>query len=338
MNILIRMPNWIGDLVMATPLIRDLRRHFPSASLTAMARRPICQLLEKDPHIDELFSFEKPPRTLLRRDEKRSVIAKLRGGKFEIGVLTPNSFSSAWWFWQGGVRRRIGFSGGWRRWLLTDPIPMPPRGSEHQVELYKRLLAPLGIAGSKTLPYLVLDGQDRAEAQELLRQRGYQKGTPLIGINPGAAYGSAKCWLPERFRSLAEQLLSEGNDLVFFGDTATAPLVKEICRNLPQRAMDLSGATSLRELMAAIELCDLLVTNDSGPMHIAAALGVPVVALFGSTDDRATGPYGQAEGVIHKRPRCSPCFQRKCPIDFRCMKEITVEEVVKKVRERHRIV
>jgi len=170
-----------------------------------------------------------------------------------------------------------------------------------------------------------------------LYQRGFKKGKRLVGINVGATYGSAKCWPAERFRDVALKLLEDDLYVLFFGDATTASLVKEICLTLPERAMNLAGVTTLRELACLIKDCDVLLTNDSGPMHIAAALETPLVALFGSTDDRATGPFGQADSVIHKHVSCSPCFKRECPIDFRCMKEIGVDEVVEKVKERFHV-
>jgi len=330
MNILVRMPNWIGDVVMATPILADLRKKFPSASITAMCRRPLCDLLELDDSIDELFCFTKPGNGFLRRDDHRDIIEKIKTGKYDLGILLTNSFSSAWLFWQGGVKRRIGFSKTLRNWMLTDVAPMPEKGEVHQVDAYKRLLAPLGIEPSNTAPKLFVSAKEIETSKELLYKRGYRKGSPLIGINPGAAYGSAKCWPPERFRELADRL-SKKATIVFFGDTLTEGLVKEICQGLSERVINLAGITNLRELASLIKDCTVLVTNDSGPMHIANALNTPVVALFGSTDDRATGPYGQQESVIHKRPSCSPCFKRTCPIDFRCMKEISVEEVAAKV-------
>lgn len=332
-NILVRMPNWIGDLVMATPVLADLRSAFPKASITAMCKTPICALLKEDESIDELFCFTKPSNDFLRRQEKRDIIAKIRAGGYDAGILLTNSFSSAWWFWQGNVKRRIGFAGNLRTWLLTDPVG-PIREPVHQVEKYKRLLSPLGIPASKTAPRLFVSPQESEDAKQLLFQRGYIEGKKLVGINPGAAYGSAKCWPPERFRELAETLLQEKDlYLVFFGDASTASLIKEICQGLPERAINLAGATSLRELMCLIKECSVLVTNDSGPMHIGAAFGVPLVALFGSTDETATGPYGQSQSVIHKHVSCSPCFKRTCPIDFRCMKQIGVEEVAHRARE-----
>ena len=151
----------------------------------------------------------------------------------------------------------------------------------------------------------------------------------MVGINPGANQGSAKCWLPERFREVAQRLLRNKNiSVVFFGDKATASLLKEICQGLPSRVVNLAGLTSIRELASLISICDLLLTNDSGPMHMASALGTPIVALFGSTNEIVTGPYRKGK-VIHKHVECSPCYQRTCPIDFRCMKGIEAEEVLR---------
>lgn len=330
-NILVRMPNWIGDLVMATPVLSDLRAAFPKATITAMCRAPLCDLLKEDKAIDELFCFTKPANDFVRRDDLRDIIAKIQAGQYDLGILLTNSFSSAWWFWQGKVKRRIGYSAHFRRLFLTDALKFS-KEKEHLVISYKKLLKPLGIPVSDTAPRLYITDKEVQESKELLYQRGYQKGEVLIGINPGAAYGSAKCWPPDRFRTLAKKLLSQTKaTLVFFGDTTTMPLVKEICATLPERVIDLAGVTSLRELASIIKDCNVLVTNDSGPMHIAAALGVPLVALFGSTDDAITGPIGQEQGVINKRVKCSPCFKRTCPIDFACMNEISVEEVLERV-------
>lgn len=330
-NILVRMPNWVGDLVMATPILTDLRNAFPKASITAMCKRPLCELLEKDASIDELFCFTRPTNDFLRRDDLRDIIAKIAAGKYDTGILLTNSFSSAWWFWLGKVKRRIGYSGHFRRFLLTDAVK-PSQEKEHQVNDYKRILVPLGIGISETAPRLFVSEKEVEESKTLLYQRGYTKGKKLIGINPGASFGSAKCWPPERFRALAMRLLLEIDAyIVFFGDPSTAKLVKEITRDLPEKVIDLAGVTSLRELACIIKDCSVLVTNDSGPMHIGSAFHVPIVALFGSTDEEKTGPYGQKESVIHKHVKCSPCFKRVCPIDFPCMKEIGVDEVLQRV-------
>ena len=326
-NIIVRMPNWIGDLVMATPILADLKRAYPNARLTAMCRYPICELLKEDPAIDELFCFSKTS-SFSRRVERRNIIEKLRKGKYDLGILLTHSFSSAWWFWLGRVQNRLGYESKGRRLLLTHSLPFPENiQGQHLVITYKTLLQPLGVPISDTPPRLYLNSKELADARTLLRQRGIPDGKIVIGINPGATYGSAKCWLPERFREVTERLLKDPQlYIVYFGDQATSSLVKEICSGLPPRVVNLAGATSLRELASIIGNCDVVLTNDSGPMHVADALEVPLVALFGSTSDVVTGPY-RGGAVIHKHVECSPCYQRTCPIDFRCMKRIESEEV-----------
>lgn len=331
-SIIVRMPNWIGDLVMATPVLTDLRRAFPKAHITAMVRSPLCELLQEDPEIDELFCFSKAS-GFSRRNEKRNIIEKLKNGKYDLGILLTHSFSSAWWFWQGKVANRLGYECNGRRLLLTHSIPLPDNiNNQHLVITYKNLLVPLGIPISNTHPRLFLSEKEVQQARTLLQQQGVLPGQIVVGINPGATYGSAKCWLPERFRDVTKRLLEDKNIVVvFFGDQGTAPLVKEIIQGFSTRVINLAGATSLRELAASISLCDVLLTNDSGPMHVADALGTPIVALFGSTSEIITGPYRRTGVVIHKAVECSPCYNRTCPIDFRCMKRIESEEVFNEI-------
>lgn len=327
-NIIVRMPNWIGDLVMATPVLSDLRKKYPQASITAMCLSGICDLLKEDDRIDELYCFSKPSnRIFSRRKEKRNLIARLKEGEYDLGILLTNSFSSAWWFWQAKIGYIIGFDTNLRSPLLDGSIHLPKHlEEEHQVTTYKRILKPLGIEISSTKPSLQVGKKSTELAKELLKQRGYIENRPLIGVHPGAKYGSAKCWPKERFRKVIEKLLSnESMFIICFGDSQTSSLVKEICQSLPERVMNLAGITSLVELIALIKLCDVLLTNDSGPMHIASAVETPLVALFGSTNEKKTGPFKGA--VIHKNVGCSPCYLRECPIDFRCMKKIEVEEV-----------
>jgi heptosyltransferase-2 len=330
-KIIVRMPNWIGDLVMATPVLTDLRKAFPSAHITAMSRSPVCELLKEDPQINEVFCFHRTSQ-FSRRSERRDVVDKLRKGSYDFGLLLTHSLSSAWLFWEGRVKRRVGYRGGFlRSLLLTDPVPERP-GEEHLVVTYKRLLeTSLGLTPSSSLPRLFLTASEKTGAEQTMRQLGIPKGIQIVGINPGAAYGSAKCWLPERFQEVARRLLARDKTaVIFFGDAATTPLVKEICQSLPPQAVNLAGLTSIRELAALISQCTVLLTNDSGPMHIATAVGTPVVALFGSTNASITGPYGGG-AVIHKPVPCSPCYRRTCPIDFPCMKQIEVDEVVQEI-------
>ncbi len=332
-NIIVRMPNWIGDLVMATPILSDLRKAYPEAYITAMCRSPICELLKEDPEINELFCFSKAS-GFGRRMERRNIIEKLRNGKYDLGILLTHSFSSAWWFWLGKVQMRLGYECNGRKPLLTHSLPFPKNiQNQHLVVTYKMLLGPLGIPISDTPPRLYLSPKELNDARTLLRQHGVPDGALIVGINPGATYGSAKCWLPERFREVTERLLRDKDIyIVYFGDQATVSLVKEICTGLPPRVINLAGLTSLRELSSLIIHCDVILTNDSGPMHIADALGTPIVALFGSTSEIITGPY-RSGTLIHKHVECSPCYQRTCPIDFRCMKRIEADEVYEAINK-----
>jgi len=334
-NIIVRMPNWIGDLVMATPVLEDLRKKFPSAKITAMCQFNISALLKNDPNIDEIYSFKRPS-GWIHRSEHLAIIEDLRRGNYDLGVLLTNSLSSVWWFWRGNVANRIGFTDTLRNLLLTKIVPWPKElETQHQVITYKNLLEPLGIPLSSTSPALYITAEEEDAAKEQLLKLGIEPQRDiLIGINPGAAYGSAKCWLPERYRAVVERLLKDPRvRVVFFGDQSGASLVDEICKGLPdERVIQLAGKTTLRTLMALIRLCAVFLTNDSGPMHIAAALNVPLLALFGSTSDVKTGPYKSGK-VIHKHVECSPCYKRKCPIDFRCMKRITVEEVYAEIKD-----
>lgn len=317
---------------MATPVIKDLRRAFPEASITVMCQSNVAGLLEKDPNIDELCRFTRP-NAWLRRVQGRNLVGALRKGEYDLGVLLTNSFSSAWYFWRGKVKSVIGYTGHWRSWLLDKAVPFPTeRSSQHLVQTYKQLLLPLGVPVSDTNPYLVVSDAELQAARQRLEGLGIGEEHILVGINPGAAYGSAKCWLPERYHEVAQRLCEDPRvRIVFFGDRAGTSLVNKICVGLPGAAVNLAAKTSLRELVAMIKLCDAFLTNDSGPMHIASAVETPLLALFGSTNDIATGPYTHGK-VIHKRVECSPCYKRVCPIDFRCMTRIEVDEVLGELR------
>lgn len=327
-NILVRMPNWVGDVVMATPILTDICHRWPEAKVTAMCQSNIAPLLQHDPHLDELFSFQRPS-GWLPHQQHWNIIKTLRQGQYDLGVLLTNSLSSAWWFWIGNVKNRIGFAGDGRNLLLNKSVPFPEeRNKQHLVLTYKSLLQPLGIPISKTEPALYLTQEERDAAHELFKKCGAIVGKhTIVGINPGAAFGSAKCWLPDRFSAVTRCLLEDPNTyVVYFGDASGASLVNGICKDMPDRVINLAGKTTLRELMACIQSCTVVMSNDSGPMHMAAALKIPVLGLFGSTSDLISRPYGIGR-VIHKHVECSPCFRKTCPIDFRCMTRIEVDEV-----------
>ena len=230
-SIVVRMPNCIGDLVMDTPVLEDLRRAFPNAEITAMCQENIAPLLECDPAINELFCFSRS-KGLIRRIGERNIVEKLKSGNHDLGILLTNSFSSAWRFWQGGVKNKIGFKSDGRSLSLDHAIPFPKNQKEqHLVTTYKMLLEPLDIPVSKTLPRLILKDEEIEWAWEFVKRFDITKGDKIIGINPGAAYGAAKCWLPERFREVAKRMVEADPSHValFFGDLSHKSLITDIC-------------------------------------------------------------------------------------------------------------
>lgn len=325
-HILIRMPNWLGDAVMATPILEDVKTHWPEAHVAVLCHEAIACLLKANPYIDEILTFSRAKRQIA--DEKKRIYSLLRKQSFDLGILLTGSFSSAWWFWRGNVKNRIGYNTHFRRFLLTTSVPMDTC-EEHLVLTYKKLLLPLGIPLKNTSPSLHLEEDELQQAKKRLEDLKIFPTHTLIGINPLAAYGDAKCWPKDRFRELTAKLLQNPQvRIIYVGDNSGVDPIDTIIHGFDDRVVNLAGKTSLRQLVALTKLCHSFVTNDSGPMHIAAALKTPLVAIFGSTNEIKTGPYGKAV-VIHKHVACSPCYLRKCPIDFRCMTSISVEEVLK---------
>lgn len=328
-TIIVRMPNWIGDLVMAIPVLSSLRKAYPSAKITAMCLRNIASLLYKHPDLDEIFQFDRGE-VFSRNTIKRDIVQKMRYGQYELGIILPNSFSSAWLFWQGGVKRRVGYEGNLRNWLLTDVVPRSLQQSgHHMIVTYQLLLTSLSLPYVITSPCIYLDQIEIDYAKNIFRIYGIGEDSIVLGINIGAAYGSAKCWPTNKFYLLAKKLLDNHPriHLVFFGDQSLSDTVRKLCSSLSKRAINLAGFTTLRELAAMISLCDGFITNDSGPMHMADAINIPLIAIFGSTCKYRTGPYSSGGKIIHKTTTCSPCFSKVCPIDFPCMEKISVEEV-----------
>lgn len=330
-NIIVKMPNWIGDAVMGMPILEDIKKRYPQAKLSVFCLSHMTPLFDNNPFVDEAIGYKKP-NGWIHRKEHRDLIELIRLGDYDLGILLTNSFSSAWWFYWAGVKERIGFKTQGRSLLLTKGVTYPKDlEKEHLVYTYKRLLEPLGIPPSSTKPRLYLGASDLQFSESMLTLYKVPKGANIIGINPGAAYGSAKCWPPERFKEVTKKLAQdERNYIFYFGDNSSKQMIEGILEEVPGNVISLAGKTSLRELIAMIGRCSALLTNDSGPMHIASALDVPLVALFGSTNEVKTGPYN-GETVIHKHVECSPCYKRVCPIDFRCMKRIEVDEVYNNV-------
>lgn len=333
-NILVRAPNWIGDAVMCEPAVRGLQSLFPEAQLTILAKPAVSELFIAHPGLHSVLVYDDTG-AHAGISGKWSLAGMLRRHRFDLAVLFQNAFEAAFLAWLAGIPRRYGYATDGRVLFLTEPVAVRSRAVPvHQVEYYWNLLRPLGMAGGATLPALFVSADEDRLLDTRLTSAGIDSSDLIIGINPGSTYGSAKRWLPDRFADVVKRLVRQLEQaesahvaVVILGAKGEESLGKGIAAQLDRRSVVLSGATTIRELMAVVKRCRLLITNDTGPMHIAAAFGVPVVAVFGPTDWRTTAPYGQERSIVREPVDCAPCLLRECPIDHRCMTRIPVERV-----------
>lgn len=329
MKILVRATNWIGDAVMSLPALRAVRGRFPEAQLTVLAKPWVAALYEGEPSIDRVIPLAGAPGA---RDWalKWKLIHQLRGERFDLAILFPNSFESAAIVSLAGVKRIVGYRRDGRGFLLSDPITRPAKGEipRHERFYYLEMLRRAGLIDSiPDVPAICLGGitEARLRGEELLARAGVR--LPVIGVSPGAAYGAAKRWLPERFGESAARLAAEiAGSVAVFGSAAETKMCGEVARAAHGR--NFAGETSLRDFIDMTAACRLFLTNDSGAMHIASALGVPSVTIFGPTDETATGPLGEAARIVRTPVECAPCLLRECPIDHRCMTRVTAQRVV----------
>jgi heptosyltransferase-2 len=310
-RIVIVTPNWLGDAVMAFPAIGAVRSHHPHATLIVAARPSTAALFRMVSGVDEVVSLG------------AGAVRALAEARADVAILLPNSFRSAWVARRAGIPERWGYAADLRRVLLTRAVPRP-RGRRHQVEYYNCMMDGLGMPAVAGSARLVVPDEARDRAAGLLARAGAAGDATLVGMAPGAAYGRAKQWPPERFGRLAD-LLHERHGVVsvLVGSRADRAAVREMCAG--PHVVDLVGATDLAALAGVMTRCRAFVSNDSGAMHLAAAAGVPVTALFGATDERATAPaFEPAPGaapheILTCDAWCRPCLLRECPIDHRCM-------------------
>jgi len=333
-----RAPNWIGDAVMCEPALRGLRSLFPQAELTVLAKPSVAELFSGDAGVDRIVLYD-DRRLHAGLSGKWALAETLRRHRFDLAVLFQNAFEAAFLTWLAGIPRRYGYATDGRAMFLTDPVAVPDLGKPvHQVAYYWNLLKPLGLNGEPMVPALTVSPDEERTMGERLASAGIGPSDLVIGINPGSTYGAAKRWLPDRFAEVAQRLVGRlrGDEereaaVVIIGAKGEETLGRRIAAQINARTAVLSGTTTIRELMAAIKRCRLLLTNDTGPMHIAAAFGVPVTAIFGPTDWRTTSPYGQKDCIVRAPVDCAPCLLRECPIDHRCMTGVAVGEVYETV-------
>ncbi len=313
MKILIRATNWIGDAIMALPALRAVRKRFPEAEIAIVGRPYVADIYRDQEICDQLIPYD--PRGLhAGLSGRERLAAELRAQKFDVALLLQNAFDAAWLAWRARIPERIGYARDARSFLLTKAIPLPRHGEvpAHEKFYYLELLRRAGwldSAQDETFISLRVSEEKRRSADEFLCESGVRQGALRIAIGAGASYGSAKCWPPPRFAEVANRLQSEADaDVILFGTAAEASVSTAISAEMRRPPIDLTGKTAIADLPALLSQCHLFIGNDSGAMHVAAAVGLPV-------------------SIVQQKPYCSPCFLRSCPTDHRCMTAITANMV-----------
>lgn len=347
-RLLVRGVNWLGDAVMTTPALMRLRELWPAAEITLLTHSKLADLWTGHPAVDQVIAFEKGESAL-------AVARRIQKGQFDAALVLPNSFRSAFEVWLARVPVRAGYGGNIRGFLMTHVVPRAarphmrkrgvrevkrliqtqpekprdtfPPGSHHVFD-YLDLAAALGAKREVSKPNICV----REDEKFAFRQK-WGLGRKVFGLNPGAEYGPAKRWPVDRFIEVARAANGPGIQWLIFGGAGDSSLASQVESELARdcQVVNLAGKTSLRELCVALACCEAVVTNDTGPMHVAAAVGARVIAPFGSTSPELTGPGNPGEvgpNLITGNAPCAPCFLRECPVDFRCMRGIDVERVV----------
>lgn len=334
-NLLIRSTNWIGDAVMTTPAIRAIRKRFPNSHVSLLAKPWVMPVFENSEHIDRLLIYDDKGR-------HKGIFGKFRLARdlkkyhFDAAILLQNAFEAALITFLAKIPLRVGYNTDVRQLLLTHAVSCTDEiKKKHQTDYYLNIIRGIGMKEDNRELYLELNQRDRLRAEKTLLEQHLSLDDKIVGINPGATYGPAKQWPLDRYAHLADKIQAfTGGRIIIFGGPNDRNLGKKISQKMQHRPIDLSGKTSLGEAMALIERCDLFITNDSGLMHVAAALDVPLIAVFGSTNSITTGPLSQNSRIVQVPLECSPCLRPECPKGhLNCMDQISVEMVFNVVKD-----
>jgi len=332
-RILVRATNWVGDAVMSLPAFRAIRERYPDAHIAVLARPWVADLYKRERFADRVILLT-AGRGFGDPGGKWRLAQSLREERFDTAILLQNAFEAALIAWLARIPRRIGYNRDGRGLLLTDPVAPPKSGetpsheSNYYLEMLRRARIVEQVPAVETIP--LEDAEEmRSAGERRFGEWGFERA--MIGVSPGAAFGSAKRWIPDRFADAACTTASEaGADVALFGSAGEKAMCEEVARLLAERgvkAKNCAGETTLAEFIELAAACRLFLTNDSGAMHVAAALGVPTVAVFGPTDHVATAPLGDHCRIVREPVECSPCKLRECPIDHRCMLGVSAERV-----------
>jgi len=338
-RVLVRSTNWLGDVVMSLPALRAIRRGFPQAHLGVMIQSKLAPLFEGTNECDEVVAFERPARCLVCGWRGRSALySRLRSGNWDLGVLFPNSFSSAWFLKRGGVRRRLGYSMHWRGWTLTDRLPAGNGPlAQHQVHWYLDVARHVGAEGDASDCVYEPPAAAMEAARSVLSELGVEPGS-YVAIAPAAAYGPAKEWPADHYARLADMLSDErGLRTLIVGapaETAKCEDVRALAAAKAEGVVSAAGKTDVAALAGVFKLSAGFVGNDSGAMHLAGVVGVPTVGIFGSTQAHVTGPLGPKVKVLSAEMPCVPCLGRECSRgDYECLVSIAPEAALEALAE-----
>jgi lipopolysaccharide heptosyltransferase II len=328
-RIIVRATNWVGDAVMTLPALEAIRENFPHSSITVLGKPWMLPLLEKHPAVDRVIILRKKGRYLTDLFEVIRVVREIRKQGFDLAVLFQNAFEAALLAYLGGAGFRLGYNTDGRGFLLSHRVIRSDEVLKvHQVEYYLSILRAMGWKAVSRDPSLYVDKKYLNDAWRIMDSNGIKKGDFLIGLSPGAIFGEAKRWPSERFARIGDWAVERwGARVVVMGSEKEMDICRGLSGFMENRPVNLCGRTSLGEAMGVISRCRFFVTNDSGLMHMAAALSVPTVAVFGSTDPVATGPRGPNTRIVKHDIECAPCLKPSCPRDFICMLSIEPEEV-----------
>ncbi|MFC1868975.1 lipopolysaccharide heptosyltransferase II [Thermodesulfobacteriota bacterium] len=334
-RILVRATNWVGDMVISLPALEAVRKNFPASNIVVLARPWVIPLIEHHPAVDRIIPLRNGMGRLTDLIEIIRIAGLLRSMKFDLAILFQNAFEAALLAYLGGVRFRVGYNTNGRRLLLTHAV-IRDKGilKLHQVEYYLSILKAMGWEAKKVDPALSVSEKDMEDIHSLLNSEGIKRDDVVVGLSPGAIFGPAKRWPPERFAAIGnwaqERWMAK---VVVTGSAGEQEICEKLAGFMKHTALNLCGRTDLRQAMGLIKRCQFFVTNDSGLMHVAAALNVPTVAIFGSTDHLATGPLSRTSRIVRHNVECAPCLKPECPTDFKCMLEIKPDEVWKELEK-----
>lgn len=334
-RLLIRSTNWIGDAVMTTPVVRAIRKNFPDAEISILTKPWVAPVFESSPYIDNILIYDDSGKHKGLSGKLR-LARELKQYGFDAAILLQNAFEAALITFFAGIPYRIGYNTDARGFLLTHSVPCTPQIKKmHQTGYYLGILHGIGLETDGLGLDLVVDKKYQKRAVEILEEYGISSADRLVGINPSATFGPAKQWFPKRYAALSDKIHEIfGASILLFGGPGDREMGVRISQMMQHPPIDLCGKTNLEEAIALINMCNLFITNDSGLMHVAAALNIPLIAIFGSTNPVTTGPQSQKSKIVRVPIKCSPCLKPECPEGhLKCMDQIDIDMVFEAVRE-----